>query len=150
MKSIIRADLDTSPLLLKSAKLGDAFNKLIECQKNAKKENLGSLIEEIDTQLSQVKSLIREENMKKVKKTLLNLGTKFTRLQIMDISEKSGIQEEELIIDVISDMIKNKEIYAEYFKESKSVAFDQQANIDEIDKLMESYKDWEKKEIRKK
>lgn len=33
----------------------------------------------------------------------------------MDIFEKSGIHEEELIIDVISDMIKNKEIYAEFF-----------------------------------
>jgi len=71
-------------------------------------------------------------------------------LNATDISEKTGIQDEGLIIDVISDMIKNKEIYAEYFKESKSVAFNQQANIDEIDKLMEAYKDWEKKKVGKK
>jgi len=47
-------------------------------------------------------------------------------------------------------MIKNKEIYAEYFTSSKSVAFNQQANIDEIDKLMEVYKEWEEKKVGKK
>jgi len=34
-------------------------------------------------------------------------------------------------------MIEDNEIYAKYFESSKSVAFDQQANIEEIDKLME-------------
>ena len=92
---------------------------------------------------------IREGDKRKIKKTILDLGTKFTRLQIMDISEKSGIQEEESIIEVISDMIKNKEIYAEYFKDSKSIAFNQQANIDEIDKLMEVYDKWQEKKIGK-
>ena len=33
-------------------------------------------------------------------------------------------------------MIDNKEIYAKYFESSKSVAFNQQANVEEIDKLM--------------
>ncbi len=44
-------------------------------------------------------------------------------------------------------MIKNKEIYATYFESSKSVAFDQQANINEIDKLMSVYNEWEEKEF---
>ena len=47
-------------------------------------------------------------------------------------------------------MIVNKEIYTEYFQNSKSVAFNQQANIDEIDKLMETYKEWEDSEEGKK
>jgi len=47
-------------------------------------------------------------------------------------------------------MIDKKEIYAKYFESSKSVAFDQQANIDEIDKLMEAYKEWEEKKVGKK
>lgn len=34
--------------------------------------------------------------------------------------------------------------YAEYFKSTKSIAFNQQANIDEIDKLMAAYKEWKK------
>ena len=47
-------------------------------------------------------------------------------------------------------MIDNKEIYAQYFSSTKSVAFDQQANIDEIDKLMSTYKDWESEKVGKK
>jgi hypothetical protein len=47
-------------------------------------------------------------------------------------------------------MISNKEIYAEFFKSSKTVSFDQQANIDEIDELMAVFKDWEDDQITKK
>ena len=47
-------------------------------------------------------------------------------------------------------MIDKKEIYAKYFESSKSVAFDQQANIDEIEKLMSTYKEWEEKDFGKK
>ena len=47
-------------------------------------------------------------------------------------------------------MIENKEIYAQYFSSTKSVAFNQQANIEEIDKLMATYKEWEEKEFEKK
>jgi len=47
-------------------------------------------------------------------------------------------------------MIDKKEIYAEYFKSTKSVFFDKQANIDEIDALMEQYKKWEEEGISKK
>jgi len=36
------------------------------------------------------------------------------------------------------------------FESSKSVAFNQQANIDEIDKLMATYKEWEDKKVEKK
>ena len=36
------------------------------------------------------------------------------------------------------------------FKSTKSVVFDKQANIDEIDALMEQYKKWEEEGISKK
>ncbi len=41
-------------------------------------------------------------------------------------------------------MLKNGEIYGEYFVRTKSLAFDQQANINEIDELIDLYKQWEK------
>ncbi len=85
-----------------------------------------------------------------IKKKVLDLGTKFTRLEVKEISEKCKINHEEIIIRTVKEMIKKKEIYAEYFSSSRAVAFNQQANIDEIDRLMDAYKDWEKKEIRKK
>ena len=71
------------------------------------------------------------------------------RLQIIEIAEECGV-EDDLIIDTVKEMIKNKEIYGQYFESSKSVAFDQQANIEEIDKLMSAYKDWEDKKVGKK
>ena len=60
------------------------------------------------------------------------------------------VDDVQLIIDTVNDMIENKEIYGQYFSSTLSVAFDQQANIDEIDNLMGIYKDWEDKEIGKK
>lgn len=89
------------------------------------------------------------EEIKKIKKVVLHLGTQFTRLQINEIAEECGIYNSQEIIDTVRDMIKNKEIYAKYFLSSKTVAFNQQANIDEIDKLMEAYKDWEEKGLKK-
>lgn len=90
------------------------------------------------------------EKINKIKKLVLELGIKFTRLEIREIGEKSSIDDEDIIIEVVKDMIKNKEIYAEYFSSSKAIAFDQQANIEEIDKLMATYKEWEEKEVGKK
>ncbi|KKN35736.1 hypothetical protein LCGC14_0780770, partial [marine sediment metagenome] len=84
-----------------------------------------------------------------IRKTILELGVKYNRLQIAEIAEKCG-EPEDCIILVAQDVIKNKEIYAEYFKSTKSLVFDQRANIDEIDKLMEAYKEWEEKEVGKK
>jgi len=43
-------------------------------------------------------------------------------------------------------MIEGKEIYAKYFERSRAVAFNLQANIDEINSLMDKYKQWEKDE----
>ncbi|KKK85758.1 hypothetical protein LCGC14_2770110, partial [marine sediment metagenome] len=59
-------------------------------------------------------------------------------------------EEEHLIVSTINQMIEKKEIYAKFFESSKSVAFDQQTNIDEIDKLMEQYRQWEEEGISKK
>jgi hypothetical protein len=46
-------------------------------------------------------------------------------------------------------MLKNNDVYGEYFPSSQSLAFNQQANLEEIDRLMESYKDWEEKKFGK-
>lgn len=90
----------------------------------------------------------KETDLLLVKKTILKLGTMFDRLDIHEISEKCGIDKSS-IISVIKEMVNNKEIYAEYFKSTNSVAFNQRANIDEIDELMEKYKQWEEENIKK-
>ena len=64
------------------------------------------------------------ETINRIKQTVLILGAKFTRLQVLEISEKSGIMDEHLIESVILDMISNKEIQGEYFTSSKSLALE--------------------------
>ena len=84
-----------------------------------------------------------------IRKTILELGTKYPRLQVKEIAETCKI-DVNTIIGIIREMIKNNEIYAQYFKSTNSVAFNQQANIDEIYVLMEQYKKWEQEGIGKK
>ncbi len=92
---------------------------------------------------------LKIEKIDRVKKAVLDLGIKFARLQIAEISEVCDIDDVQLIVDTVKDMIDNNEIYAQYFSSTKSVAFDQQANLDEIDNLMSVYKDWEDKKVGK-
>jgi len=84
-----------------------------------------------------------------IKRIILDLGIKFTRLEVKEISEKCKV-DRTTVLEVLKNMIENQEIYAEYFKTTKSVSFNQQANIDEIDKLMEAYEEWETEKIGKK
>jgi len=76
-----------------------------------------------------------EEEITLIKKTIGELGTQFTRLEVREISEDCQV-DQDLIIKVIIEMISNNEIHAEYFKSSKTVAFNQEANIEEMDNLI--------------
>ena len=83
-----------------------------------------------------------------IKKTVLDLGTQFTQVEIREISEDCKINKSS-IIGVVLKMIENEEIYGEYFSSSKSISFNQQANIDEIDNLMAKYTEWEEQQVEK-
>ena len=96
-----------------------------------------------------IKSESNFDEQAKVRKNILDLGTKFTRLEVREISEICRV-DRDAIIDVIKKMIVNKEIYAEFFKSSKTISFNQQANIDEIDELMKIYEKWKNKQLKKK
>jgi hypothetical protein len=86
----------------------------------------------------------------KVKKTILILSMDFDRLQISEIAEVSKIHDEKLIERVIKAMINNKEVYANYFESTKTIAFDLELNLDEIDQLIKMYAKWEQESIKKK
>lgn len=94
----------------------------------------------------EMKNLIPTPLRIKIRKMILELGVKYNRLQIAEIAEKCG-EPEDCIILIAQGMIENKEIYAEYFKSTKSFAFDQRTNIDEIDDLMKKYEGWEKEKM---
>ncbi|MFX1357453.1 MAG: hypothetical protein ACFFA8_09195 [Promethearchaeota archaeon] len=85
--------------------------------------------------------LLKDETL--IRQTVLDFGTRLTRLKVAEIAERTGAFHK-TIIDVVEKMIQNNEIYARYFKSSNSVVFNQDANIDEIDRLMSVYNEWEK------
>lgn len=102
-----------------------------------------------NNKISKIKILISQSKVAKIKKIVLDLGIKFGRLQVIEIAEEYG-EKNDLIVATIKEMINHKEIYAQYFSSSKAIAFDQQANIAEIDKLIATYREWEGKEVGKK
>jgi len=99
--------------------------------------------------ITKINNVINQIRIAKIKSIIIKLGTQFGRLQVKEITEICG-EEERLIISTIENMIENKEIYAQYFSSTKSVAFNLQANIEEIDRLMATYKEWEEKKVGKK
>jgi len=139
--------------LIQEMKFSEAVNELNDIRNSAKEYKLNEIINWTEKNLDLCEKLKEEqlkiEKINIIKKTILDLGIKFGRLQVIEIAEECGI-ENDLIVTTVKEMISNKEIYAKFFESSKSVAFDQQANIDEIDKLMSVYKDWEEKEVGKK
>jgi WD40 repeat protein len=86
---------------------------------------------------------IRRQEQEIIKKRILQLGMKYNRLDIREISEQAQVLDLNLVDLVIKEMIKNEEIYGEYFESSKSLVFDKRMNIKEIDNLMAKYKEWE-------
>jgi hypothetical protein len=118
----------------------NAINNFKEQLENTKSISETSRREKIT---KKIQEYLIFSKMLKIKGIIVDLGSEFGRLQVSDIIEKCG-EEEELIISAIQDMIKNREISAEYFKSSKAIAFKQQVDIEEIDKLMKSFDEWEK------
>ncbi len=64
-------------------------------------------------------------------------------LQIPEIAEKCGSPQDYVIV-VIEGMIKDKEIYADYFESTQFVVFDQKTNRDEIETIQNKFEVWEK------
>ncbi len=85
--------------------------------------------------LNIITTSIRALQVQKIKKTILSLGMQYSRLQLVEIAEKCHIDDEVLILEVVQDMIAHAQIRAEYFTSTKSIAFNQQANIQDRDKF---------------
>ncbi|MFW9938639.1 MAG: PCI domain-containing protein, partial [Candidatus Thorarchaeota archaeon] len=96
-----------------------------------------------------LKSTIFFKNDQKIiKSTVIDLGTKFHRLEVRDIAEKCYVNREK-VQKIIQAMIEANEIYAIFSDKSEMIEFDQNKNIDQLDALMALYKNWEKKEYKK-
>jgi len=83
-----------------------------------------------------------ERDKRSIKKLLIDLSTQYSRLEIVDIAEKSSMNREKVERAVI-EMLNKKELYGEYFASKKIIEFKVELNIEEIDSLLEIYKKWE-------
>ena len=92
---------------------------------------------------------IKYEEEARIRKEILVLGTKYTNFKVKKVS-KNCSSDKNTIIKIAKKMVKNKEIYADYFKISKKFVFNNKANTEEIDKLMEMFSEWETEHIGKK
>ena len=75
-----------------------------------------------------------QPHVKKIKTLVLELGTKFDRLEIKEISQKSRI-DAVTNLKILKNMIKKNEILAEYFTSSRAIVFDQRLNLLEKERL---------------
>lgn len=89
-----------------------------------------------------LKLITSKEQKASIKKYILEMSTKLTRLEIKEISEITKI-DKDTIKNEARKMIENQEVYAKYFSTSKAIAFDQETNIAEIENLMAVYEKWD-------
>ena len=92
----------------------------------------------------------KKETSAKIRTKVLELGKEADRILISDIIKATDVNDEILIIQVINDMIKKEEIFAEFFTSSKSILFNVEGKTVKIDKLLDTYKEWEKGKLGKK
>lgn len=78
--------------------------------------------------------IIHDQDVTQIKNYFLEVGTKFSRLHLDEISEKFVGKDRQLIINTISNMIQMKQLSAIYFKSSNFIAFDIRENL----RLLES------------
>ncbi len=121
----LRTNLSKIDGYIEKNKVREALEYLVKLKKIAKERDFGEIIEAIEEKIKYCKDF-QLNIINKIRKTILNYSTKLTRLELVDIIEKTDIQDENLIEKTIHKMIKNREINAEYFSSSKSIAFFQQ------------------------
>ncbi|MFX0001474.1 MAG: ABC transporter substrate-binding protein, partial [Candidatus Hermodarchaeota archaeon] len=133
IKKVLRIKISDLDYLIQENMIDLAIENLVKIQKEAQAQVLTDIVKEIEEKIISYKKS-KLEIVNRIKQIILNLGAKFTRLQLIDISEKSGIKDEALIENVIQEMIKNKEIQGEYFSSSKALAIEVVSPVPVVEK----------------
>jgi len=122
--------------LIRESKIDLALKNLTEIEQLAKSYDLVYFANEAEQRIIECKKL-ELDTINRIKQTIINLGAKFSRLHLSDISEKSGIKNEYLIEKIIQEMISKKEIRGEYFASSKALALEVAAPVITREKVKE-------------
>ncbi len=144
LKNEINSFLDLIPLKESKTKknLEKDVEKLMEYRTISLKESFSQrFIIMIDSKISNINRLIEKSEVQEKKKSLMEIGTKFKRIRIDELSEQSGIKGKEFLVEMILSMIDKLELYAEYLPRRKLVLFNTMANINVKQKLIDAIKD---------
>ncbi len=144
LKNEINSFLDLIPFKESktTSNLKKDFEKLINYKTISLKENFSQrFINKIDSKISYINRFIEKRGIQEKKKSLMEIGTKFKRLRIDELSEQSGIKDKEFLIEMIFSMIDKSELYAEYIPRRKLILFNTLANNNEKQRLIDTIKD---------
>lgn len=122
--------------------LGSSLNDEIDCF-----NVLTSLVEGLDLfikkeivfrpgEVMKIRELIQKWNNIHLKNKLLDLATKYSRLQVIEMAEECDLDEEK-ILPIVKEMIEKGELKAKYYESTRSVVFRQDLyqNRDEIEQV---------------
>ncbi|MBY9013869.1 MAG: hypothetical protein KGD70_15970 [Candidatus Lokiarchaeota archaeon] len=84
-----------------------------------------------------------------VRKLVLSFSTEYSDFKLDKLAKLCSV-DKDFVKSIVKKMIQYKEIYAEYFKNTKKFAFNIKANNEEIDRLMEMFSKWESEHLEKK
>ncbi len=88
------------------------------------------------------------KNELRLRKLILDQSTKKEQISIKELCILSDLYDI-TVVRVIKDILKNKQINGEYFKATRTLQLNVKENLEEIDKLMALYKEWEELKIKK-
>jgi len=154
-KDELKSDINLAKKYRTEGKISDSQMQLkntLEKVKTAEIEaeaGTSSLKEKRLKELNQVetecKRIDHEIVQAQVREKILEISNKYPRMQIEEIGEECGIQNQLLIINLIKDMIKNKKIIAKYYSSTNSIVFDREQISEDIDELIRQFEEWEQK-----
>ncbi len=107
-------------------------------QDQLKKSRIYYAYEQADVLNTLLTQRIQEIQRGIIKRIVLTLGTRYNRLLMVEIAEKCEVSDVELTTTTVLEMIKQKEIVAEYFTSSQTVVFDQAANNDALNQFIKN------------
>ncbi len=129
------------------------YENRVEYYRNLKKQywqlKIYQLTSEKHNLYIKLEQIMNRERNVHIKKTVLEQGSQFARLEVPEIAEVCGINKPKLIISILNEMINDGEIHARYFESTQSVSFNQQANLEELNRLDDLFGEWREKEILK-
>jgi len=146
----IMSNLNLIEILIEENKMQEVVDKIDECKVVLKTEDNPKLNELFQVKMKALNSTITRYNIALTKKKLLALSIHYSQITIPEVLEKYNVTDDKLVIKALLEMVENSEIYAEYIPSTRTIVFQLESNIEEIDRLMKMYEDWEERNIGKK